>query len=399
MKITSQNFYIKIYLITLFIFASYFLFQKYNNSVEWTISEWLINYQGGFTRRGLIGEIIFYISKLTSSTLRETILVFQILSYFFYYYLIFKFIKKIDKNLLLIFAIFSPLFLIYPIAEVEVLARKEIFLFISFLLIANIFSNEKIYNKHYFYFSLILSILMFIWEGIFFYLPFFIFILLIKNNLILNKLFIIKLILSFLPILMAFYLVIFFRLSADNLKLMCESVNECYGAMTYLNRDLQSNIGEVTSKFKYTYLFRYILIFIIGFFPLILLLIKSSFNSKFKSKNIVLIAFFILFIPTLLFYYIAQDWGRWINISYTLSLLTYIFCLKNNLIIFKNYNYTVTFLKNKSILIFIFIIFSFGWSPKTLINEDVGSIPIYRKSLIIIKSIDFKWWAVKDSNL
>ena len=31
---------------------------------------------------------------------------------------------------------------------------------------------------------------------------------------------------------------------------MCDSVNECYGAMSYLNRDISSNIGEVKTKFQ-----------------------------------------------------------------------------------------------------------------------------------------------------
>ena len=33
---------------------------------------------------------------------------------------------------------------------------------------------------------------------------------------------------------------------------------------------------------------------------------------------------------------------------------------------------------------YFFIVFSFGWNPKTTMKEDVGSIPIYRKTLTII---------------
>ena len=62
MNTIKFNLWFKIYLITLFTFAFFFLFEKYDNKVEWTISEWLINYQGGFTRRGFIGEIIFQFS-------------------------------------------------------------------------------------------------------------------------------------------------------------------------------------------------------------------------------------------------------------------------------------------------------------------------------------------------
>ncbi len=259
------------------------------------------------------------------------------------------------------------------------------FVFISFLTVANIFAQKTIKNKHFLYFSLILVTTILIWEGVIFYLPFFIIIPIIKNNFVLDKIFLIRIILSVLPTLIVLNFFVFFKLSANEIKIMCDSVNECYGAMSYLDNSLDSNIAEVTSKFKLIYLIRYIFIFLIGFFPF-LLIIK---NSKFKvnlfifGKNCLPI-FFILFLPNILFFYVAQDWGRWINISYTLSLLTYIYSFKNNFITTNYKSINFSFLKNKFILILSFIIFSFGWSPKTLMNEDVGSIPIYRKSLIII---------------
>ena len=200
-----------------------------------------------------------------------------------------------------------------------------------------------------------------------------------------------KLFLSLLPVFICFYFIIIFRLNSESLKTMCDSINECYGAMTYLNRTLTSNIYEVISKFQITYLFRYLIMFLVGFFPLILLIINSKFDlkTKLKNRNYFSIIFILIFAPSITFFFIAQDWGRWLHISYSLSLLTYIFCLKNNMIVLdiKKLNFSV--FKNKFITIVLFILFSFGWSPKTLMNEDVGSIPIYRKSLNIIDSINW----------
>ncbi len=378
------NQWFKVYLVVLYLFASFFLYQKYNNLVEWTISEWLINYQGGFTRRGLIGEIVFQFSKIFSTTLRETILIFQMTSYLVYFTLIFKFLKNLNKNLLLVFAIYSPLFILYPITEVEVLARKEIFVFISFLLVVNIFEQPKIGNKHFFYFALILSIITLIWEGVIFYLSFFVMVLIIKNRFIFNKSFLIKLILCIAPVFIIFYFIVFFRLTESEVTIMCNSVNECYGAMTYLDNNLNSNISEVTSQFKFSYLLRYILIFFIGFFPLLLLMKNSNFTVKTKINNNILQLFILMFLPNIIFYYIAQDWGRWMNISYTLSLLTYLYLYKNNYIEVNNKVINYNIFKNKILLVMLFIVFSFGWSPKTTMKEDVGSIPIYRKTLTII---------------
>ena len=381
-------FYFKIYLAVLFLFATYFLIQRYDDG-GYTISEWLINYQGGFTRRGLIGEAIYYFSILTNLNFIKSVVIFQIFFYLLYLLLIFKFFKKSQINYLLLFAIFSPLFLIYPISELEVLARKEIFIFIAFLLFTNnIFNFQKNESLSLIYFSLLLSLCILIWEGVLFYTSFFILILFLKHKNLFSKNFFYKFILGMLPIIFSTYFVIFNKLTTDQINLMCESVNQCYGAMTYLGNDLKSNINEVKSKIHISFLIRYIFIFLLGFLPLIILLKNSKLNInvsflKIFNKNILFI-FFLVFSPSLIFFYIAQDWGRWINISYTLSILTYFYCLNNNLIVLKkNYFFKI---KN-SIITFLFIIFSFGWSPKVLMSDDISSIPIYRKSLSIIKKL------------
>jgi len=49
--------------------------------------------------------------------------------------------SKNDLNIIQIFALFSPIFLLYPIAEIEVLGRKEIILF-SFYVSMMIFCQK-----------------------------------------------------------------------------------------------------------------------------------------------------------------------------------------------------------------------------------------------------------------
>ena len=88
------NLQLSYYLIILFFFAVFFLFQKHHVANDSTISEWLINYEGGFTKRGLIGQISFYIANLFSVDLRDTIFIFQILTVGIYFLLIYFFLKK-----------------------------------------------------------------------------------------------------------------------------------------------------------------------------------------------------------------------------------------------------------------------------------------------------------------
>lgn len=115
---------------------------------------------------------------------------------------------------------------------------------------------------------------------------------------------------------------------------------------------------------------------------------NSNFKIKTKmNKNNILSLFILMLLPNIIFYYIAQDWGRWMNISYTLSLLTYLYLYKNNYIEVNNKVNNYKILKKNFLLIMLFIVFSFGWNPKTTMKEDVGSIPIYRKTLSIINFI------------
>ena len=50
------NSFLSIYLLILFSFSVFFLNEKHVVENDSTISEWLINYSGGFTKRGIIGQ-------------------------------------------------------------------------------------------------------------------------------------------------------------------------------------------------------------------------------------------------------------------------------------------------------------------------------------------------------
>ena len=59
----DANKYLNLYILILFIFSVFYLHGKYNVGNDSTVSEWLINYEGGFTKRGLIGQTAIHISK------------------------------------------------------------------------------------------------------------------------------------------------------------------------------------------------------------------------------------------------------------------------------------------------------------------------------------------------
>ena len=71
---------IALYLFVLTLLSIYYLAAVNVVPTYNAMTEWVINYQGGFVRRGLIGELVFQISNLFNLNLRFTFLIFQ---YFF----------------------------------------------------------------------------------------------------------------------------------------------------------------------------------------------------------------------------------------------------------------------------------------------------------------------------
>ena len=53
MKINISKYFL-IYLLLLFFFGFFFLYNKHSVVNDSTISDWLINYAGGFSKRGII---------------------------------------------------------------------------------------------------------------------------------------------------------------------------------------------------------------------------------------------------------------------------------------------------------------------------------------------------------
>ena len=80
-------------------------------------------------------------------------------------------------------------------------------------------------------------------------------------------------------------------------------------------------------------------------------------------------------------FFIAVDWGRWFNLSYSMSALFYFFCIKNNIIVFEYKNsfkkLNILFRKKYMTIIFL-VLLCFSWNPKAIHLDDLGSIPIYR---------------------
>ena len=383
--------YFQIYVLILIFFGIFFLYSKHDVGNDSSLSDWLINYEGGFVRRGLIGEIITNFSTILSINLRDSILIFQIIFFLSYYFLIMFFCKKLILNRLLTLAIFSPILILYPVAEIEVLGRKELIIFTIFL--SYLFFDIKNLKIQYIYKLILFPISILTWEPVFLFFPF----------ILLIDLFVFKIQKfdkKFLYIALSYFVSIFFVIliylnpfSQENYSVMSDFLKnqfgeKCYMSCHFVGNQSANSFSELfqnfLNKFKFTYALRYLIIVVVGFFPLCLLFVYSSINGKnqiliiSKSKNL-FFPFLLAFLPGTVLYLVMYDWARVVHISYTFSLLTFLYLLKENFIQLSNHKIQTNYISkmSKKFFIIVFFLFAFGWNPKVVMVDDVASKPIY----------------------
>ncbi len=377
-----------IYLSVLFSFSIFYLYIKHTVGNDSTISEWFINYTGGFTKRGIIGQISIFFSRLFDVGLRDFIFGFQVTTIFVYFLLTYSLLKNLRPNRIFLLAIFSPIFLLYPVAEIEVLARKEVFIFIILITYILIPIYKKFEKDCFTLVFLFIGIL--IWEPLIFFMPFWFAIDLIQNKIEKVNFIFIKKIFIYLPSLLLAFYIAFNPITADQHQKMADILQYEFNERCYMSCELLLHKAGLYQQFQAQFgkysaevLIRYFLIYLIGFGPLIILLRNSKLKDKiifFKNFNNIFFPFLIIISPVIVLHSMGYDWGRWVNIAYVFSLMSYIFLYKNNFLIVNEKSIKNNFISKikRGYFIFLFIIFCFGWNPKTVITGDVASFPGYR---------------------
>ena len=379
------------YILILIVCGVFILYSKHDVGNDSSLSDWLINYSGGFVRRGLVGQIVLEFAYFFSIKLRDAIVIFQIISFVTYYLLVFFLLRKTLTNRLLILSVFSPVFILFPIAEIEAFGRKEIFILL--VVILYFFSNIRDIKTQLIFKFFIFPISILIWEPAIIFYPYLLLIDLVvfKINK-LNK----NLIWLFLSYLVVFLVTIFVYLnsiSSENFDLMRNTLikdfgENCYMSCLFVGNQSQNSLMELTNAnaviVKPLHIIRYTLIVLIGFYPLFNLLQISKLNNKelfFLSnyKNL-LFPFIVVFSPALILYVLMYDWGRIVHISYSFMLLSYIFLLKNNLIKIDQDKLSQNIFINLSNKMFfiLFIIFCLCWNPKTVMRADIATNSFYK---------------------
>lgn len=317
---------------------------------NWTIGEWLINYQGGFVRRGLGGELIYLISTKFKVSPIYLIWFISIFSYVFLLKESFNVCKNKVSNIFLL----SPTIFLAPLVG-NFLIRKDILTLMLFLINLKIIKKE---NPNFFIFQIINVIGILIHEVFAIYsFPIQFFILWHKAKSKRNFLIIFA---NFLIPFIIFTLSLFFK--GDNYQAI--NIHNSWLSNSFLfpyeNLNNQSPIGAINAisfdishvidLLKYSLTdFKGILWVPLAWLITILLaggiFLGDNFSKDYKIKAFVL---FFQFFPFSVLCLAGWDYGRWIFIWLLSSVLIY--CsftdelknlrLENKLL--KNYNFMLS---------------------------------------------------------
>jgi len=355
---------------------------------KYIFTDWLINYEGGFVRRGLIGQVIFELSKFLNFQIKFVMLFFQITIYSIYFLLFYLLLSKRKTNFFWLLIIFSPISFLYPMAELEALGRKDIFVITFFLIFSMI--NYKKLNTLVFSFILLFSLSCLIHEITIFYIFHYLFVFYIKNKFFINQKIDKQ---HYLIFFLFFGILLYLNLYLHNFVIIGDIVNSYnYEDFTSLSGSFSHISPSIDSVFLNTFnninaapVVRYVFLILINTIPFLYFVkIKNEHENKyFNSQNI----FFTVILLSIPLYLLILDWGRVIYINHNFFIIIIILIFNLDLV---NENYLQTKLKtlSKRVKIFSFIIICLSFSPKLLITDDLGSIPLYKSVTKIFKIIN-----------
>jgi len=363
MKTSNKLIYFFISLSTILIIINFYNFVLERSPVQY--SDWLINYQGGFVRRGLIGEFFYRVYTFFNIPLDIVVLFFVSLFYLFFAFFFIKILKKISFNLTNTLIIFSPLSFLYPFMDQKVSGRKDIMFILSILILCFFLEKIKFQHQKYLVISLIL-ITTFSHSGFFVYIPLFLLIFFIINH---NE--------NFLRILReliiigfgatTLFVLIMFNTSVSDSSIIdiCNSISEYLprcGNSDYietLNWSMQYEIQLVNQIWnKQNYISFYFIAFLIANFPLMYVLFYSKIEKKKLSNINPLFIFILINIFTLPIYYIGADYGRYMYLSYLSLSIIYFKSLSSNFLTPQIKLRNI----NKYFAVLIIFLFSFTWT-------------------------------------
>lgn len=357
-----------IFFATIFLATAINAYGQYLSHNPWVIGDWLVNYQGGMVRRGILGELFLQLSLITSLNPGIFVFIFQILLYLIYFSFSYLLLNKQRFIMPYYFLIFSPFIFTFQLNDPQGGFRKEILYFatFSFMVYSATTFKHKTFKTVFYSFLLLYPILIMSHEMLAIFLPYFLIVYVSITNL--EKKEVIKIIFFLMPSVVCFLYFIYSPVEKSQVILIVNSLSKAGyaingGIFDLLDKSARFGMQAVWKYITWQYYYLY---------PLILLFAAIAFVPILKYLKLVIqekLSFFLFIISvigTIPLCLVAIDWGRFLYVHLvSVFLLSFIFAkqtlssteFSNKTINENMYNYK----KISFLTILFFIIYSSCW--------------------------------------
>lgn len=289
--------------------------------VRWTIGDWLINYEGGFVRRGFAGEVFLYAGRVLHVSPVNLVLPASLLCYAIMLFAVWKLLQVPNWNPWIIALVISPVTLSFGILNIGGWGRKEILYLAGLSILLLLLLRPKLKDWVLIAaMTLICPLMVLCHEPLICFFPYYLGALVIARHSVRGAMNV-----ALLPILFsaaALILVVHHPGDATTAAKICDSLGALKkhvcggGAIDYLATTKQSARALVTEDIHaYRYYTLYPIWAIAGSIPLVMAfasLWRYS-RTRFALKALAIATVASCAASTVLFVY-AVDWGRWIYI-------------------------------------------------------------------------------------
>ena len=302
----------------------------------WILGDWLINYEGGFVRRGLAGEIALLLARL----FHTSPIAFAVLCYLLLYAVFFLAFRDIAsraaKDFWIYALVLSPATLSFQVLHRGSGFRKEIIYLAALALLIVLLQRMRITSAFaILYLTGILIVSTLCHEGLIFYSPYFVAALLISGRSVTQTMR--ECAVPLLCGALVFWLCYRHLGDPATASQICSSIGYklqavqgstdicASGAIPYLVKTRAIAGQEALTKIlSYQYLWVFPCYFALALLPAVAESILLARSSMRREIRILWVTFAVSFVGTLVLFRYAVDWGRWIYIhiaSITLLLL------------------------------------------------------------------------------
>jgi hypothetical protein len=295
----------------------------------WKTGDWLINYEGGWVRRGFIGQVLFELSRFGAPLLWSTFIL-QCATFIALALCVLKLFFWTNKNSSWVIFLLSPAFIfLFPFYDTEAGFRKEILVFLSFCLLAIGLLKDGKRQRYLIGSVIVYAVAAISHELSVLCVVFFLYLLhqySKENRLLAVRYGIAYMVLALLGLGFA----LLNPGNADVQSKICKSLIDshlkdhiCYGGIAWLQFNSSYGFSKVLETAWKAVIF---------YLPRLMLALAPFMLAGFLRKNILIFAVgFAVFLPL---FFVAIDWGRWIHIYiFFMTIILFVEAIRTRVVI------------------------------------------------------------------